>query len=209
MLPADVRGTTIHHGRDRNILRRHPYDHLPTHPHRQGDHSLTSARRTSIKIITSANHCVDHPRPRVHAGCSVRHRFRRQRPPPIAQYTTGTPPQPVIHGQRSAGIGHGARGRGRPGAEGTINVTPETRAERTLAVDIGLPHLPSAPGVLGIEQVAVKRVLLARSPGDLPRPCEPSACRRTTARPRLRRANERVPLPPLSAAASPLSGSGV
>jgi hypothetical protein len=47
-------------------------------------------------------------------------------------------------------------------------VTPETNAERTLAVDIGLPHLPSAPGVLGIEQVTGKRVSLACSPGHWP-----------------------------------------
>ena len=49
-------------------------------------------------------------------------------------------------------------------------MTPETNAERTLAVDIGLPHLPSAPGVLGIEQVTGKPLcsVMASSLPDRP-----------------------------------------
>ena len=44
--PADVRRTTIHHGRDRSILRRHRHDDLPQHPH----------KRTETTVNTNQDH---------------------------------------------------------------------------------------------------------------------------------------------------------
>jgi Resolvase, N terminal domain/Domain of unknown function (DUF4158) len=54
--PTHVRRPPVHHGRNRRLLRRHPHDDLPQHPHRR-THALTHARRSrAIRPVLRDRH---------------------------------------------------------------------------------------------------------------------------------------------------------
>src|SRR5450759_3394431 len=54
--PTHVRRPPVHHGRNRHLLRRHPHDDLPQHPHRR-TYALTHARRSrAIRPVLRDRH---------------------------------------------------------------------------------------------------------------------------------------------------------